>query len=88
MSERELEGRVGLVTGDGTGQGRATALALAGVGADIVFGSFVAGQGAMMEGESTTYPSDVEMKQVSAAIEQYGVRAHGQHHDVQSDTSC
>ena len=88
MSERELEGRVALVTGGGTGQGRATALALAAMGANIVFGSFVAGQGTMMEGESTTYPSDDEMGRVATAIEQHGVKAHGQHHDVQSDASC
>ncbi len=88
MSERELEGRMALVTGGGSGQGRASALMLAEMGADIVFGSFVAGQGTMMEGEATTYPSDDEMDGVAAAIEQHGVKAHGQHHDVQSDASC
>jgi 3-hydroxybutyrate dehydrogenase len=88
MAERELEGRVAVITGGGTGQGRATAIAMAEMGADIVFGSFVAGHGAMMAGESTTYPSDEEMAGTLAAIEQHGVKAFGQHHDLRSDASC
>jgi len=86
MAERELEGRVALVTGGGTGQGRAAALALAAMGADIVFGSYVAQGGEKAVG--TTFPTDDEMREVAAAIEQHGVKAHGQHHDVRSDESC
>lgn len=86
MAKRELEGRVALVTGGGTGQGRAIALSLAAMGADIVFGSFLSGKGA--EARGTTFPSEQEMAEAKAAIEQHGVTAHGQHHDLQSDASC
>ena len=83
---RELEGRVALVTGGGTGQGRAAALALAAMGADVVFGSYVARDGEDAVG--TTYPTDGEMRRTAAAIRKRGVRALGRHHDARSDESC
>lgn len=88
MTERELEGRVAIVTGGGSGQGRAVALALAEKGAHIVFGSFLASHGERPPREETTYPSDDDMAAVTAEIKAHGVRAIGRHHDLASNDSC
>ena len=46
MTTRFLEGRVAWVTGGASGMGRAMALALAEVGADVAVGSLLADEGA------------------------------------------
>ena len=88
MSDRYLEGRAALVTGGASGQGRATALALASHGCDVAIGSYLAGEGRAKQGIDTYLPSRDELDAACQAIEAHRVRALGRDHNVRSTESC
>ena len=88
MTTRELEGRVALVTGGASGQGRAIALALAAKGADVAIGSYLADHRAKAANEDVTFPTADDLAGTVAAIEAHGVRALGRDHDLRSPESC
>ena len=88
MTDRYLEGRAALVTGGATGQGRATALALAARGCDIAIGSRLAGEGRALETVFTELPSRETLDTVCAEIESHRVAAVGADHDLRSTESC
>jgi NAD(P)-dependent dehydrogenase (short-subunit alcohol dehydrogenase family) len=87
MTERYLAGRAALVTGGGSGQGRAIALALAARGADVAIGSFLREQGGMPQEIDGYTPSSDELSQICREIESQGVRALGRPLDVRSTES-
>jgi NAD(P)-dependent dehydrogenase (short-subunit alcohol dehydrogenase family) len=88
MAERFLEGRAAIVTGGATGQGRATALALAAAGADVAIGGYLADGETDSDQIDTTHPSRDELDRAIAEIAGHGVRAVGCDHDLGSDKSC
>jgi NAD(P)-dependent dehydrogenase (short-subunit alcohol dehydrogenase family) len=78
---RPLVGRAALVTGGATGMGRASALSLAGLGADVAIGSRLAG-GALPARAYTYLPGAEEMERTRSEIEATGVRALARPLDV------
>ena len=88
MSERFLEGRAAIVTGGATGQGRATAMALAAAGADVAIGSYLDNSGGVADPADTSRPTQTTMDEAVAEIEGHGVKAVGCHHDLRSDELC
>ena len=86
--ERYLSGRVAVVTGGASGQGRAIALALAARGADVAIGSYLADRPALEPGSDTYLPPPDELAAVEAEIAACGVRALGLALDVRSSESC
>jgi NAD(P)-dependent dehydrogenase (short-subunit alcohol dehydrogenase family) len=86
MSERFLEGRVAMVTGGGSGIGRAVALALAGAGADVAIGSLLAGR-QKANGEVMFLPSDAQLEDARRAIAAFGSRCLAMELDVTCDAS-
>ena len=87
MTARFLEGRVAWVTGGASGMGRAMALALAEVGADVAVGSLLADDGDPVEGELAYLPGEKELMAVQAELEAHGVRVLARGLDVTSDES-
>ena len=87
MTARFLEGRVAWVTGGASGMGRAMALALAEVGADVAVGSLLADDGDPVEGELAYLPGEKELMTVQAELEAHGVRVLARGLDVTSDES-
>ena len=87
MTTRFLEGRVAWVTGGASGMGRAMALALAEVGADVAVGSLLAHEGEPVEGELAYLPGEKELKAVQAELEAFDVRVLARGLDVTSDDS-
>ncbi len=86
MSERFLTGRAALITGGATGQGRATALALAVAGADVAIGAYLKDD--VSNDVDTSRPTQATMDEALAEIQGHGVTAVGAHHDLRSDESC
>ena len=84
MPSRYLQGRCAIVTGGASGQGRATALALAARGANVAIGSFIAGKEERPPGD-TYYPTDEELNAVVGEIRSNGVQGLGQHHNARSN---
>ena len=87
MTARFLEGRVAWVTGGASGMGRAMALALAEVGADVAVGSLLADDGDPVEGELVYLPGEKELMAVKGELEAHGVRVLARGLDVTSDES-
>ncbi|MAI24718.1 MAG: dehydrogenase [Spirochaeta sp.] len=87
MTARFLEGRVAWVTGGASGMGRAMALALAEVGADVAVGSLLAHDGDPVEGELVYLPGEKELMAVKGELEAHGVRVLARGLDVTSDES-
>ena len=85
-SERFLAGRVAWITGGATGLGRATALALAGAGADVAIGSLPR-SAALGAAAYSTLPAEDEMRQAKAEIESRGVRCYLSAFDLRADDS-
>ncbi|MSP82927.1 MAG: SDR family oxidoreductase [Alphaproteobacteria bacterium] len=83
---RPLAGRAALVTGGASGMGRAAALELARLGADVAIGSRLAGGG--LPARAYTYlPAADELEPVRAEIEALGVRGLARPLDVCDDAS-
>ena len=86
--DRQLAGRVAWVTGGASGMGRASALALARMGADVAIGSLVESQRAVVLARQNAYtPADEELDRTKAEIEALGVRGLAMPLDVCSDQS-
>ena len=89
MSEKYLSGRVALIIGGATGICRATALAMAGAGADIVIGSLTeAVRLPKIEREGHTVVTDTDLEKTKQEIAEFGVRVHAEPLNVAVDASC
>lgn len=88
MAEKYLQGRVAMVTGGASGQGRAMAFALAAAGADVGIGSLLGDTSAeTAEGELVNRPGREELEKTKADIEEFGVRCVATDLDVCSTES-
>lgn len=87
MTARFLEGKVAWVTGGASGMGRAMALALAEVGADVAVGSLLANEGKPVAGELAYLPGENELMKVKEELEAHGVRVLARGLDVTLDES-
>ena len=86
--ERQLADRVAWVTGGASGMGRASALALAQMGADVAVGSLVQSQRAVVLPRQNVYtPDDEDLDRTKTEIETHGVRGMAMPLDVCSDES-
>ena len=81
---RPLEGRVALITGGASGQGRAIALALAASGASVVIGSRLRPRAHRDDGMDTHWPGPDELEATRREIEAFGVGAIAADLDVRS----
>ena len=69
MSEHDLKGRAAWVTGGASGMGRAIALALAELGADIAIGSLLAEGGITRPTDVDTYfPTAKELETIERVV--------------------
>lgn len=82
----ELTGRNAVVTGGLTGQGRAIACALAGVGANVAVGSYV-GQAQGRSGDAAAYPEDAVVTAVRDELAALGGKVYAGHLDVRDATA-
>ncbi|MDP9137679.1 MAG: SDR family oxidoreductase [Pseudomonadota bacterium] len=88
MSDRYLSGRTAWVTGGASGMGRASALRLAGAGANVAIGSLVRSQRAVaVKDQNVHTPPDESLEATKAAIEAHGVECVSMPLDVCSDSS-
>jgi NAD(P)-dependent dehydrogenase (short-subunit alcohol dehydrogenase family) len=85
--KRALTGRVALVTGGASGQGRAIALALGKAGAAVAIGSRLRRNGRADDGMDTHWPDAEELEATRREIEAYGVEAIADDLDVRSTDS-
>lgn len=88
MTERFLEGRAAIVTGGASGQGHATALALARAGADVAIGAYLFDDPDIDDPADTSRLTGADLDTAVAAIAAEGVKAVGCHHDLRSDDLC
>ena len=86
-TRRPLDGRVALITGGASGQGRAIALALAESGASIAIGSRLRPTSRRDDGMDTHWPGEEELEATRHEIEAFGVKAVAGDLDVRSSAS-
>jgi NAD(P)-dependent dehydrogenase (short-subunit alcohol dehydrogenase family) len=80
--EQDFAGRVAVVTGGASGQGRAIALALSARGASVAIGSDLGTGRQRVPGTDTHMSSAAELSETQRANEAFGVQAHAQDLDV------
>ncbi|HXV25635.1 MAG TPA: SDR family oxidoreductase [Alphaproteobacteria bacterium] len=86
--ERFLEGRTAWVTGGASGMGRASAIRLAKVGANVAIGSLVGSQRSVVIRDQNVHtPDDSRLIETKKEIESHGVRALAMPLDVCSEES-
>jgi NAD(P)-dependent dehydrogenase (short-subunit alcohol dehydrogenase family) len=89
MSDRNLEGRVAMVTGGASGMGRAMALEFAKAGANVAIGSLLLNRKeTKADGELVNMPGMEEMERTKGELEAFGVKALAVELDVTSTESC
>ena len=89
MSDRFLSGQVALITGGATGICRATALAMASAGADIVIGSLTeAARLPIVDREGHTVVTDEDLEKARKEISDAGVQVQAHALNVAVNESC
>ncbi len=86
-AKRPLEGRIALITGGASGQGRAIALALAEAGASVAIGSRLKPKALRDDGMDTHWPGANELESTRREIEAHGVKAIADDLDVRATES-